>query len=134
MSLLTTSHTNSIASLYLTSLLTWSQLPTLLALNAERLTESYRVLARTFREWNIEFVTPTDGIFVFAKLAKCAKTYKDEAAAFERLAKHGVVVAPGRFFHGVETDLGWARIRFSVPVNVINAAVERIVMFLEGEG
>jgi aspartate/methionine/tyrosine aminotransferase len=133
MSLLTTSHTNSIASLYLKSLLTWSQLPTLLALNAERLTESYCILACAFRDWKIEFVTPTDGIFVFAKLAKCAKTYKDEAAAFERLAKHGVVVAPGRFFHGVETDLGWARIRFSVPVDVMHAAVRKFDDFLEEE-
>ena len=134
MSLLTTSHTNSIGSLYVTSLLSWSQLPTLLALNSERLTESYRVLARAFQQWGIEFVTPTDGIFVFAKLAKNARTFKDEAASFDRLAKHGVVVAPGRFFHGVETDLGWARIRFSVPVGVMTEAVERIEKFLQAEG
>jgi DNA-binding transcriptional MocR family regulator len=134
MSLLTTSHTNSIASLYLTSLLTWSQLPTLLALNSERLTESYRVLARAFQQWNIDFVTPTDGIFIFAKLAKNVRTFKDEAAAFERLAKQGVIVAPGRFFHGVETDLGWARIRFSIPVGTMNLAVQRIGAFLSLEG
>lgn len=92
------------------------------------------MLARAFQQWNIEFVTPTDGIFVFAKLARNARTFKDEAAAFERLAEQGVVVSPGRFFHGVETDLGWARIRFSIPLGVMNVAVKRIGLFFESEG
>ncbi|KAF2686281.1 PLP-dependent transferase [Lentithecium fluviatile CBS 122367] len=131
--LLTSGHVNNIASLYLSSLLTWSQLPTLLALNSERLTESYRLIAEAFQQWNIDFVTPTNGIFLFAKLDRRARSAEDEVAFFKRLAKHGVVVAPGRFFKGVETDFGWARIRFSIPVEKMQEAVEKIGAFLREE-
>jgi aspartate/methionine/tyrosine aminotransferase len=133
MSLLTVNHTNSIASLYLSSLLTWSQLPTLIALNSERLTESYYILAGALQQWNVNFVTPTHGIFVFAKLARHARNVEDEVGFFDRLAQLGVLVAPGRLFRGVETDFGWARIRFSVPVKTMNAALEKIGMFLRLE-
>lgn len=97
MSILTSGHTNNIASIYLSTLLTWSQLPTLLSLNAERLTASYRLLADSLRKWGINFVTPTHGIFLFAKLAKNAKNAEDEKTFYDRLALHGVKVGPGAF-------------------------------------
>lgn len=130
---MTAHHTNNIASLYLSSLLAWSQLPILLALNSERLTESFRLLASALQEWDIPFITPTDGIFLFAKLAKHARSVDDEADFYDRLAEHGVRVGPGRFYKGVETDFGWARIRFSVPTQVMNSALERISAFLAME-
>lgn len=133
MALLTTSHTNNISSLYLSSLLGWSQLPTLIALNSERLTESYQLLATALKEWSIDYITPTDGIFLFAKLAKNAKTVDDEIDFYNRLARHGVLVGPGRFYKGVETDFGWARIRFSVRADHMRSALERISTFLTVE-
>jgi aspartate/methionine/tyrosine aminotransferase len=133
-SLLTTNHTNTIASFYLSSLLTWSQLPTLLALNSERLTESYNILAQALQQWNVDFVKPTHGVFVFAKLARHAKTVEDEIGFFDRLAQLGVLVAPGRLFVGVEREFGWARIRFSVPVGRMNEVVEKLGLFLLLEG
>lgn len=128
--LLTKNHTNSVASLYLSSLLNWSQLPTLLTLNSERLTASYNLLASSLRAWKIDFVTPTHGLFLFAKLAKKAKNASEEKTFYDKLALQGVNVAQGRFFRGVEGDFGWARMRFSVERNVMETALLRIETFL----
>ncbi|CAO2655780.1 Nn.00g045830.m01.CDS01 [Neocucurbitaria sp. VM-36] len=132
MSILTSNHTNNIASIYLSTLLTWSQLPTLLSLNSERLTASYRLLSDSLRKWGINFVTPTHGISLFAKLAKHAKSAEDEKTFYDRLALHGVKVGPGRFYRGVEGDFGWARIRYSVSLDVLQTALARIESFLSG--
>lgn len=129
-SLLTLNHTNSVAALYLSALLSWSQLPTLLALNSERLTRSCRLLTKALRSWDIEFVPPTHGIFLFAKLAKNAQSAADEQRFYDRLAAHGVHVAQGRYYKGVEGEFGWARIRFSVSSVVMGDALERIGAFL----
>lgn len=131
--MLTASHTNNIASLYLSSLLTWSQLPTLLALNSERLTASYRLLSQSLRKWNVDFVTPTHGVFLFAKLGMKVRSVVEEKAFFNRLSVQGVRISPGRFYSGVELEHGWARIRFSVSIEDMQAALERISKFLAKE-
>jgi histidinol-phosphate/aromatic aminotransferase/cobyric acid decarboxylase-like protein len=125
-SFLTTSHVNTIASLYLSSLLTWSQLPTLLKLNSERLTTSYRLLADALRKWNIDFVTPTHGLFLFAKLAKHARNATAEREVFDELAVSGVRVGERSGFKGVEGEYGWARVRFSVDVETMLKALGRM--------
>ncbi|KAF1845286.1 PLP-dependent transferase [Cucurbitaria berberidis CBS 394.84] len=129
-SLLTLSHTNNIASLCLYHLLTWSQFPTLLTLNSERLTASYRLLATFLHKWRIDFVTPTHGIFLFAKLVKNARSVEDERSFYDRLALHGVKLGQGRFYRGVEGDFGWTRIRFSVSIDVLKSALASIDSFL----
>jgi hypothetical protein len=134
MALLTTNHTSNIASLYLSSLLTWKPLPTLLALNSERLSDSWQLLAQKLKQWDIRFIAPTHGIFVFAKLAKNARTAKDEIAFFDRLAIKGVRVGLGHFYKGVEGDFGWARIRFSIPVDMMKKALATLATFLASEG
>lgn len=126
MSLLTSAHTNNIASLYLSSLLTWSQLPTLLALNSERLTASYRLLADSLRTWGVKFIPPTHGTLLFAKLAKTAKSAADEKQFYDALALRGLRVSQGRFYKGVERDYGWARIRFSVPRELMMSALKTL--------
>jgi len=130
MALLTANHTNNIASLYLSSLLNWPQLPTLIALNSERLTASYRLLAEALKSWTVEFIVPTEGIFLFAKLAKYAKTIEDEKDFYNRLALHGVRVGPGRYYKGVDKEFGWSRIRFSVPIKAMELALERLSTFM----
>jgi DNA-binding transcriptional MocR family regulator len=117
---------NALASTYLTSLLTWSQLPTLLKLNSERLTTSYQLLADSLKKWNIEFIAPSHGLFLFARLAQGARSVADEKSFYDRLAIGGVRVGEGRFYRGVEGEYGWARIRFSVPVDVMHQALARI--------
>ncbi|KAH7350503.1 pyridoxal phosphate-dependent transferase [Pyrenochaeta sp. MPI-SDFR-AT-0127] len=95
-----------------------------------RLTASYNLLASSLRAWKIDFVTPTHGLFLFAKLAKKAKNASEEKTFYDKLALQGVNVAQGRFFRGVEGDFGWARMRFSVERNVMETALLRIETFL----
>jgi DNA-binding transcriptional MocR family regulator len=83
---------------------------------------------------DVTFVTPTDGIFVFAKLAKHAQSIEEEQDFFTRLAQQGIYLGPGNMFNGVDKDFGWARIRFSIPAKVMEVALERITAFLVMEG
>lgn len=132
---LTSTHPSSISTLYLSSLLTWSQLPTLLALNPERLSLSYNILASFLRRHNINFVVPTHGLFLFARLAKKAVTIHDENAFFQDLElRSGIKVAPGGGFSGVEKDVGWARMRFSISVEDMEEAVEKLEDFFKKTG
>jgi DNA-binding transcriptional MocR family regulator len=99
----------------------------LLKLNSERLTASYNLLAIFLTQRNIEFIAPSHGLFLFARLAKTARNGEDEKGVFDRLALHaGVLVGHGRFYKGVEGQYGWARIRFSVTVDVMQDALERM--------
>jgi hypothetical protein len=61
------------------------------------------------------------------------KSVIEEKAYFNRLAVQGVRVNPGRFFNGVELEYGWARIRFSVSIEVMKSALEKIEAFLAKE-
>jgi DNA-binding transcriptional MocR family regulator len=129
---LTSTHPSSISTLHLDSLLTWSQLPTLLALNSERLALSYNILASFLRRHNIDFVAPTHGLFLFARLAKKAVTVGDETSFYQELElRSGVKVAPGEAFKGVEKDVGWARVRFSISVEEMGEAVKKLEAFFE---
>lgn len=87
------------------------------------------------KKWDIPFVTPTHGIFVFARLGKTVGSAVEEKAFFNRLAvQEGVRVGHGRLFCGVETEFGWARVRFGLGVEEMAEAVRRIGRFLEREG
>jgi bifunctional pyridoxal-dependent enzyme with beta-cystathionase and maltose regulon repressor activities len=70
---------------------------------------------------------------VFARLGRSIRSIVEEKAFFQRLAVQGVRVSPGRFYNGVDSDYGWARIRFSVPTKVMQTAIERINAFLAKE-
>jgi aspartate/methionine/tyrosine aminotransferase len=61
------------------------------------------------------------------------KSVVEEKAFFNRLTTQGVRVSPGRFYNGVELEYGWARIRFSVSVEVMEEALSRIRAFLDEE-
>jgi DNA-binding transcriptional MocR family regulator len=135
LSLLTSHHVNGISSLYLSSLLTWSQLPTLLKLNSERLTASYCLLAAFLTNRNIEYVAPSHGLFLFARLVRHAKNAGDEKCFLDRLAiQGGIKVGHGRFYKGVEEQFGWARIRFSVKREEMLEALGRMDKVLRERG
>lgn len=133
MALLTTQHTNNVAALYLSNLLTWNKLPTLLTLNSSRLTASYRLLENVLQQLSVKFIVPTDGVFVFAQLAKHAQSVEEERDFYDRLERHGVRVSPGSIYKGVDKEFGWARITFSVPAKVLEVALERITAFMTME-
>lgn len=75
---------------------------------------------------SIEFIAPSHGLFLFAKLAKCAKSAADEKGFYDKLAMAGVRVGEGRLYKGVEGEYGWARVCFSLPVDVLQTALGRI--------
>ena len=132
---LTSTHPSSLSTSHLSALLTWSQLPTLLALNSERLTINYNMLTSVLRKHDIPFIAPSHGLCLFARLAKRARTELEEVRFYDELAKRGGVrVAQGKSFRGVERDFGWARLRFSVPVAEMEDAVRRIDDFLGKHG
>lgn len=131
MVLLTTTYTNTISSMFLSVLLSLPQLPTLLLLNSEWLTASYQILADCLHKWNIEFVQPTHGLFVFARLAKNIRTAGQERSYFDELLKAGLKVSPGRSYRGKEGKFGWARIRFSVADEVMREAAAKLDAILE---
>jgi DNA-binding transcriptional MocR family regulator len=85
------------------------------------------MLAHFLTQRNIEFIAPSHGLFLFARLAKQARNSAEEKRVFDRLAGNGgVLVGHGRFYKGVEGQFGWARIRFSVHVDVMQDALERM--------
>ncbi|PVI04406.1 PLP-dependent transferase [Periconia macrospinosa] len=133
-STLTWGHVNGVAALYVSSLLNWSQLPTIIALNSERLTISCRLLEGFLSQWNVEFIRPTNGIVLFAKLAKKARSGEEEIKFCRRLAVYGLRVSPGYIYNGVEREFGWVRIRFSCSRNAMERAIEGITGFLKAEG
>ncbi|KAF3044289.1 hypothetical protein E8E12_004288 [Didymella heteroderae] len=134
MALLTTAHANTISTLYFSSLLSSSYLPTLLALNSERLTASYRVLADWLHKRSIEFVQPTHGLFVFARLAKDLRTMEQDTSYFAQLPQTGLKVSPGHSYQGKEGELGWARIRFSIGEELMRKVVAKLDAIFEQQG
>jgi hypothetical protein len=108
----------------------------LLKLNSERLTASYRLLAAFLTQRNIDFIAPSHGLFLFARLVKHASNAEDEKCFFDKLAttNGGVRVGHGRFYKGVEGQFGWARISFSVKREELLDALERMNKVLGERG
>ena len=132
---LTATHPSSLSTIYLTSLLTSSFLPSFLTLNISRLSTSYNMLASFLRRRDIETVVPTHGPFFAAKLAKKTRTGEEENAFWRELeGRGGIKVAPGRAFNGVEKDGGWARVNFAVREEVMQEVVGKLEEFYGGSG
>jgi DNA-binding transcriptional MocR family regulator len=107
----------------------------LLKLNSERLTASYRLLADFLTKRDIEYIAPSHGLFLFARLARHARNAGDEKCFFDRLAVNGgIKIGHGRFYKGVEGQFGWARIRFSVKREEMLEALERLDKVLGARG
>lgn len=83
MASITATRTNTVGSLYLSTLLSSPQLPDLLFLNSKRLTASYRILAECLRRWKFDFVNPTHGLFLFVKLTPDVVTVDEEKSYFD---------------------------------------------------
>lgn len=125
-SLTSSLHTSSLSAVFVTSLLTSVQLPALIALNSKRLSESYRILVGFLQKREIEFIPANAGLFVFARLAKGCRSWEEEAMIGERLKENGVLVSPGRTYHGLEEEKGWMRITLAVPEDTLREGLERV--------
>jgi aspartate/methionine/tyrosine aminotransferase len=118
--------TSALTSVFATTLLTSTELPGLLKLNSERLTNSYRYLTEAFTRWGTEFIPANAGLFVYAKLVESVTSWEKEAALVKSLEDSGVIVSPGKKFDGPKEARGWVRITFAVPLKVLEEAVRRI--------
>ncbi|KAI9647502.1 hypothetical protein NHQ30_003887 [Ciborinia camelliae] len=125
-SMLSYATVSTLSSLHLKSILSSPDLPKLLVMNSERLTISYKLLADSFNKWGIEYLPATEGLFIFAKLARQAKSLEEADGVFAQLAKNGVLVSPGNLYNGIPGELGWARVTFSVSVEMIEEAIVRM--------
>ncbi|ROW17439.1 hypothetical protein VPNG_00941 [Cytospora leucostoma] len=117
---------SALSSLFVTSLLSSPELPSLIALNSERLSAAYTLLTTFFREIGIPYVPCNAGLFVFARLAPKAVTWEDEAATASKLREAGVLVSEGRAYHGPEGEKGWMRVGFAVEEGQLREAVRRM--------
>lgn len=106
--------TSSLSAIAVTGLLSSPELPNLLRLNAERLAEANRTVTEFMDRYRIQYIPAKAGLFIFARLHPNAQTWEDEADTVAKLREAGVLVSPGRAYHGVEHEKGWARITFAV--------------------
>ena len=129
--LTSSTQTSSLTSVYVTALLTSPELPGLVALNARRLADSYQIVVAVLRQWDVDFIPAHAGPFVFAKLAKGVRTWKEEEMVVERLKDNGVLVGSGRAFHGIEDEKGWIRVTFALPEDVLREGLKRVQSCLQ---
>jgi aspartate/methionine/tyrosine aminotransferase len=101
------------------------------SLYSERRSRSYRLLAALLEECEITSFPCAAGLYVFAKLAKSATCWEDEEYMVQKLKDVGVVVSPGRGYHGPGEEKGWARVGFAVEVPVLADAISRIRPILQ---
>lgn len=118
--------TSTLSSIFVSALLTSPEIPKLLALNSDRLTEAYRSLTAMLRKHNIHYLPAYAGLYVFAKIAPDAGSWDDESKAVQKFKEAGVLVSSGKGYHGPESEKGWARIGFATEKPKLVEALRRI--------
>jgi gliotoxin/aspirochlorine biosynthesis aminotransferase len=118
--------TSSLSAVFVSNLLTSSELLKLIALNSARLAKAYASLTELLRRHDIPYIPANAGIYLLAKIAPHAASWEDEAAAVQRFREAGVLVSAGKGYHGPEAEKGWARIGFAVEESSMAEALQRI--------
>lgn len=119
--------TVSILSALLTiEVLASTQLPDIMKANADRFTESYKVVTSFLKRMNLPYIPCNAGPFILAQLAPHAQSWDDEAAMIEKLKDVGVWVSAGRSHHMPEDAKGWARITFALEPETIERGLVRM--------
>jgi gliotoxin/aspirochlorine biosynthesis aminotransferase len=130
--LLNSTTVSSLPTLATTAILTSPRLPNLLALNRARLASSFAILRSYLLRWDVEFITPTAGLYVFAKLGKDVGTEQEENEMVEKLKREGVLVLGGKQFKAGVEGRGWVRIGFCVGEGMLKEGLERVERCLFG--
>lgn len=117
---------SSLSTIFVTHLLTSPQLPSLVALNSSRLASAYEMLVAFLKKHMIPYIPCNAGLYVLARLAPDAQSWADEAAMATKCKDAGVLLSPGRAYHGPEDAKGWMRIGFSVETSVLQEALRRL--------
>lgn len=117
---------SALSTIFVTALLKSPQLPSLIQMNSQRLSTAYITLTDFFKKHQISYIPCNAGIYVFAKMARDAKSWEDEALVAQKLAEAGVLVSPGKAYHGPEDEKGWMRVGFAVPPSDLAKALQRM--------
>jgi len=113
-------------SRFVTSVLTDPHLPDILTNLKYQLKQNYNLLVQAFQEWAVDFLPTTAGFHVYARLAKTAQSWDAEAYVAKQLLDLGVMITPGKSFGGIDGEVGWFRISFSVTEEKLKIGIERI--------
>jgi aspartate/methionine/tyrosine aminotransferase len=65
-------------------------------------------------------------MLIFARIAKDAQTWEEEAAVVGKLKESGVLVQPGKMWGGIDGEKGWVRFLFAVKKEVMRDALEKM--------
>ena len=114
-----------------------------------RLAQAYGVVEAQLRRWNVEFVEPKAGVFVWARLLrprpragqtgpkvndgpKAGDDEDWEKRQVERLRDNGVLIGMGREYHvsAWPEEKGWVRIAFAVEEERLREGLKTIGMVL----
>jgi len=94
--------------------------------NAEKLAAAYSTMTDFLDTYAIPYVPANAGLYVFARIAPDARTWEDEAKMVDELKSAGVVVSPGKAYHGPESQKGWARVLFALETEQLAEAIRRM--------
>ncbi|KAJ4357162.1 uncharacterized protein N0V89_001737 [Didymosphaeria variabile] len=122
---------SALSTIFVTNLLTSPKLPSLIALNSQRLSIAYQKLTSFFKENQIPYIPCNAGLYVFAKMATKATSWDEESDVVGLLKGAGVLVSPGKAYHGPEKEKGWMRVGFSVKDTDLEKAIQRIRRVVE---
>jgi gliotoxin/aspirochlorine biosynthesis aminotransferase len=117
---------SSLTAIATTALLQSPQLDSLIALNSSRLAEGYDVITSFFRQHNIEYMPVSAGPFIFAKLVPGATTWEEEAEKLGACKAAGVVISSGKGYHVVDSEKGWGRLTYAIPMDELKEALRRV--------
>ena len=118
--------TSTLSSIFVSTLLNSPEVPKLLALNSDRLAQAYLSVTTVLKKHNIFYIPAYAGLYLFAKIAPNAKRWEDESSKIQTLKEAGVLVSPGKSFHGPDNEKGWARICFGIEKSKLEEALRRL--------
>jgi len=117
---------SALSTVFTTALLKSLELPSLLALNSERLSVAYATLTDFLKSHRIPYIPCNAGLYVFARMCPDAKSWEEEASFVQRLKEAGVLVSPGRAYHVPENEKGWMRVGFAIQPSKLAEALRRM--------
>jgi gliotoxin/aspirochlorine biosynthesis aminotransferase len=92
--------------------------------NGKRLLKAYQTIRNILHDRKIPFIQANAGMFVFARLCQGSDNFAKDKFN-QLLRKHGVSLATGTSYH-FKDEVGWYRICYSVPPEVLMEAFTRI--------
>jgi len=117
---------SSLTAVVTTALLRSADFPALLKLSSVRLGAAYLKLTSFLDNHKIPYIPARMGPFLFAKVARHADSWDEEADFTSKCKEAGVSLSSGKAYHVVASEKGWARITFAVDPVQLDEALKRL--------